>query len=320
MTVLYRTALRVGAAVLTLAVVITVVFFALHLLRGGYATVYLGPTATPDQVDALNHQYGLDAPLLVQLGRWVGGLTRGDIGFSLVSGQPISTVLALRLPVTVELAVLALLLVLLVGIPLGTFLGTSSTTRRTADGFRAASALAVSLPDFVVGSVLVYLLTRFLPTSVQIGSYTALASDPARNLQQMIFPALTLSLFPTAVLVRTLRDSVRSVMAEPHVQAAVLRGETRREVITRHVLRNASLPALAVTTVSFGYLLGGAVIVETVFGLPGLGQALVDSINLRDYGVVQACVLFGAAAFIGVSVITESLTPLIDPRLRVQAH
>lgn len=308
---------RILLAVTTLAVVSVVVFLALHLLKGGYANIFLGPTATQAQVDALNHQYGLDAPVLTQLSRWLSNLVHGDFGTSLVSGQPVSSMLALRLPVTAELAVYASLLAAIVGVPIGVLIGTIGRKSRSAAGLRAASALSVSVPDFVVGSVLVYLLTRFAPTYLSVGSYTALTADPGVNLRQMFFPAMTLALFPAAVLARTLRDSVHSVLAEPFIRAAALRGEDRRQIIRRHVLRNSSLPALTVSAVSFGYLFGGAVIVENVFALPGMGQELIDSINARDYPVVQACIVVGAGAFIAINLISESVYGLIDPRLRV---
>jgi peptide/nickel transport system permease protein len=313
-----RTLTRLLLAVTTLVVVTITVFLALHLLKGGYANIYLGTTATQDQVAALNHQYGLDAPLMVQLWRWLLYAVRGDFGTSLVSGQPVSSVLALRLPVTAELALYASALAVIVGLPVGVLIGTAGRLRKSATGLRAASALSVSLPDFVVGSVLVYLLTRFAPSYLSVGSYIPFTANPAVNLRQMFFPAATLALFPAAILVRTLRDSIQSVMAEPYIHAAALRGEDRRQIVRRHILRNSSLPALTVSAVNFGYLLGGAVIVENVFGLPGMGQELINSINARDYAVVQAGIVVGAGAFIAINMVSDSIYGLIDPRLRVR--
>jgi peptide/nickel transport system permease protein len=311
-----RSLVRILLALVTLAVVAIVVFLALHLLKGGFADIYLGPTATPAEVAALNSKYGLDAPIAVQTWRWLADLAQGNFGTSLVSGQPVSSVLALRLPVTAELAVYAIVITVVLGLPVGVLIGIAGRQRGTTAALRAATALSVSLPDFVVGSVLVYLLTRFAPAFLSIGNYTALSADPAVNLRQMFFPAVTLALFPTSILSRTLRDSIRSVMAEPYIRSAALRGEGRWQIVARHVLRNASLPALTVSTVNFGYLFGGAVIVENVFGLPGIGQGLITAINERDYAVVQACVIVGAGAFIAINMISESFYGLIDPRVR----
>ncbi len=313
-----RIAIRLLTGLSTLTVVAVGVFLALHLLKGGFANLYLGPTATPESIAALNRQYGFDAPVLVQLWRWVRSMAQGDFGISLVSGESVSSLLADRLPVTAELAVYASVLAIVIGFPVGVLVGTVGRRRRSATGLRAASALSVSLPDFVVGAVIVYTLSRVAPSLLSIGSHTSLVSDTAGNLRQFFFPALTLALFPAAILVRTLRDSVQSTLAEPYVRAALIRGESRRQIIRRHVLRNSSLPALTVSTVNFGYLFGGAVIVENIFGLPGMGQELVNAINQRDYAVVQVGVLVGAAAFISINILSDWMYTLVDPRLRLQ--
>lgn len=313
-----RILIRLFTGVATLLAVGVLVFLALHLLAGGYANLYLGPTATHAQVLALNQKYGFNAPVLLQLWRWLTHAGEGHFGTSLVSGQSVGTMLSLRLPVTVELAVYASLLSVLLGVPVGIYIGTRQRRKWSTTALRGVSALSISVPDFVFGSVVLYLLSRYAPDLTSIGSYTTLGADPGLNLEQMFFPALTLALFPAAILVRTLRDSVQSVLVEPYVAAAIQRGETRGEIIRRHVLRNASLPALTVSAVNFGYLLGGAVIVENIFGLPGMGQELVSAINARDYAVVQSFVVIGAAAFIAINILSDWIYTLVDPRLRAE--
>jgi len=304
----------------TLAVVAVIVFLTMHGLAGSFAQIYLGPTATPSSVHALEVHYGLTASVWTQLGRWLIGIVHLHFGVSLVSGQAVGTILGKRLGVTIELALLATAVAVAGGVPIGCAVGMAeTTTRRREDVLRGFSAMSVSVPDFVIGSGIVYLISRFPALGFRVGSYTPVSEDPLRNLRDVILPVITLAVFPAALIVRTLRDSVRTVKSEQYVVAAMVRGETTAQIVRRHILRNALLPTITVIATSFGYLLGGAVIVETVFDLPGMGQELISAISNRDYNVVQAEVVIGAGAFIAVNMLSEWLYSVVDPRLRRRA-
>ncbi len=297
--------------------VTVLVFGALHLVPGSYADLMLGQFATPAARARLDAAYGLDQPLPVQYLHWLQHAATGDLGASFRSGEPVVRQLGRRLPVTAELAVLSLALSVLVGIPLALVAG--MTRGRLARGAsRLMGAVAMSVPDFVLGSLLVYLFSRYA-LGLPIGGYVAFGEDPAQNLRAMLLPALTLSVFGIAIVVRTGRDAVAGVLSSPHVAAAVARGERTGHIVRHHVLRNAAIPVLTVLAVSFGYLLGGAVIVENLFSLPGIGQAVLNAINARDYVMVQGVVLVAASVFIAINMLADVAYGAIDPRVRLGA-
>jgi peptide/nickel transport system permease protein len=311
--------LRYGArhivtGAITLLVVTVVVFVAIHLVPGDYADIVLGQFATPAARARLATEYGLDDPLPVQYVQWLQHAVTGDLGHSMSTGEPIMGHLQRRLPVTGELALLALAFTLLLGLPLAILaaLARSAPSRAIS---RLAGAVAMSVPDFVLGSVVLYLFSRYA-LGLRAGGYVAFGDDPVGNLRTMLLPALTLGVFGLAMVVRTGRDAVNAVLSAPHVTAAIARGETLPYVVRHHVLRNAAIPVVTVVAVYVGYLMGGAVIVENLFSLPGLGQAVLSGVNGRDYAIVQGVVLVGAAAFIAINTIADLSYGLIDPRVR----
>ncbi len=308
---------RLLAGSVTLLVVSVLVFGAMHLVPGSYADIVLGPFSSPESRAALTAEFGLDAPVPVQYVEWLRQVLAGDLGASLGTGAPVGEQLVRRLPVTAELAVLALGCTVLVGVPLGLLAGLSRR-RAGRELSRLVGSSTMSTPDFVLGSLLVYLFSRYA-LGLPVGGYVPFAEDPAANLRSMALPALTLSVFGVALVVRTGRDAVAAVVSAPHVAAAVARGEPGWHVIRHHVLRNASIPVLTVVATYLGYLMGGAVIVENLFSLPGLGQAVLGAINTRDYAVVQGMVLVAAAAFIAINLIADFAYGLLDPRIRT-AH
>lgn len=308
---------RLVAGLGTLFVVCGLVFGAVHLVPGSYAEIVLGPFSSPVARAALTREFGLDRPLVVQFAEWLRHVLTGDLGTSLGSGESVSGQLARRLPVTAEVAVLSLVPVAVVGLPLALVSGLAQG--RTARGVsRLAGSLAMSTPEFVLGSLLVYLFSRYslgLPVG---GGYVSPADDIGQNLAAMVLPALTLSVFGIALVVRTGRDAVGRVVSLPHVTAALARGEGMGHVVRRHVLRNASIPVVTVVATFTGYLMGGAVIVENLFSLPGLGQAVLTAINGRDYAVVQGTVLVAAAVFITINLLADFTYGLLDPRIRAE--
>ncbi len=305
---------RLFVGLVTLLVVSVLVFGAVHLVPGSYADIVLGPFSSPEARAVLTAEFGLDRPLPVQYIEWLRHVLVGDLGASLGTGAPVTEQLLRRLPVTAELTVLSLLVTVVVGLPLA--LAAGLARGRFGRGVsRLVGSSAMSTPDFVLGSLLVFLFSRYA-LGLPVGGYVPFAEDPVANLRSMVLPALTLSVFGVALVVRTGRDAVAGVFSSPHVAAAVARGESLRHVVRHHVLRNASIPVLTVLATYVGYLMGGAVIVENLFSLPGLGQAVLSAINGRDYAVVQGMVLVAAAAFIAINLLADFAYGLLDPRVR----
>ncbi|MGX2992750.1 ABC transporter permease [Streptomyces sp. JNUCC 64] len=303
---------RLGVAALTLAGVSVLIFAAVRAMPGRYSDLVLGPLASRAEKDAAAERYGLDGSLPEQYAHWLFNAVRGDFGTSMASQTPVASEFAERLPATVTLAVLALTITVLVGIPLGVLTGI-----RGAGGGRAGrllGSLGLSLPEFVLGSLVVFVFTRY-GLGLTVGAYVPWAQDPVRSVLSLVLPAAVLAVFGTAAVARTTRDAVLGVLVEPHIAAALARGESAAHIVRHHVLRNASIPVLTLLATLTAYLLGGAVIVERLFTTPGLGSFLVDGLDRRDYAVVQAGVLLAATVFIVVNVLVDIVSGLVDPRI-----
>ncbi|TYB58030.1 ABC transporter permease [Nonomuraea sp. PA05] len=309
---------RALSSAATLLGVSVLIFAAVRLMPGGFAETVLGPFATAEQKAELAARYGLDQPVFMQYGHWLGAVAGGDFGVSMISRQPVGAELLARLPVTAELTVLAVAASVLLGVPLGVL----TAVRARPDGGGAAgrllSGLGVSVPEFVLGSLVVFVFSRYA-LGLEVGSWTPLTQDPAANLATMILPAAVLSVFSISVTARTTRDAVMGVLVEPYVTAAVGRGESPWFIVRHHILRNAATPVVTLIGTTTAYLLGGALIVEHVFNLPGVGSYIVQAVGRRDYAVVQAGVLLAAGVFIVMNVLIDLLVGVIDPRLGVMA-
>lgn len=305
---------RLGTGVGTLLVVTVVVFAAMRLVPGSYADVVLPLEASPELRASLEAEYGLDRPLPEQYLKWLRNVASGNFGASLGQAAPISDLLVRRVPVTVELALLSLLLTMVVGLPLALLAG-MARRRLSREGSRLGGAVAMSTPAFVTGSLFLYLFSRYA-LGLGVGEYVPFTENPVENLRVMLLPALTLSIFGVALVVRIGRDAVAGVLSEPHVTAALARGESMLHIVRHHVLRNATIPVLTVLAIFVGELMGGAVIVESLFTLPGLGRTALEAIQTRDYPVVQSVVLLAAAAFIAINMLADVAYGLIDPRVR----
>lgn len=308
---------RVANALLTLLGVALLVFVALRLIPGGYAEVLLGPFATPEARALVAERYGLDEPVALQFGHWLWALLQGDFGVSMVTRQPVVTEFIRRAPVTLELAVLTLLMALAAGLPLGVWSALSAQGRggAWARGLgRVVGAVGASVPEFVLGSALIYVFSRW-QLGLRVGGFVPFGDDPWGNLKSVLLPTASLSLFGMALVLRTTRDAVLRVLTEGHILAAVGRGETPWHIVRHHVLRNAAIPVVTVTATYFGFLLGGAVIAEVLFSMPGVGYYAYSALEGRDYAVVQAGVLLAAATFIALNTLADLACVLIDPRL-----
>ncbi|GAB3564914.1 ABC transporter permease [Amycolatopsis endophytica] len=303
---------RVFSAAVTLFLIAVLIFAASRLMPGSFADVVLGPFATPAEKAEVAAKYGLDSSLPVQFWLWLTTALTGDFGISMISGEPVTTEFGLRLPVTAELTLLGVGAAVLIGIPLGVWTAVRSGGGGGAAG-RLAGGFGVSVPEFVLGSIVVFLFSRYA-LGLTVGGYVPFGRDPGGNLRAMVLPAAVLSVFVIAATARTTRDAVLNVLVEPHITAAVARGESPGSIVVRHVLRNASIPVLTVLTTVTAYLLGGAVIIEYLFNLPGVGSYVVQAVGRRDYAVVQAGVLLAAFVFIVLNVLTDAVAGVLDPR------
>jgi peptide/nickel transport system permease protein len=309
---------RIGKALLTVIGVAIVVFLVLRVLPGNQITASLGVSAgllTKAQMASLEHFYGIGKPLPQQFWQWADGLLHGQLGVSVQNGRSVSSLLAGALPVTIELAILAMIIGLLLGVGAGV-LGAAAPNRAQDRSAQLLGLFGLGVPSFVIGSGLVAVLAAVFHYFPSSQGYAGFFTDPGLNIQQMIWPALTLGLGVGAAIMRTTRGAMLDVAQQNFVRAARGRGLAGWAVLLRHVLRNALIPVMTMSGIQFGYLLGGTVIVEQIFVLPGLGRLLLTSVNERDYAVAQGATLVFAVGFILVNLITDALYAVVDPRVR----
>jgi peptide/nickel transport system permease protein len=295
------------------------VFFAIRLVPGDAIIAMLGTEAgllTDAQRASLAAYFGLDQPVVIQYGRWLAGLFEGNLGISTTYGKPVLEVIIARFPLTIELALLSMVIALAVGVPAGVFAATRNN--RPSDlVVRLFAMLGQSTPSFVVGLVLIYLLSVNFHVLPAMGSFAPLLQDPLGNLAQMILPSITLGLAFAAAVTRISRSAMLDVLSDDYVRTARSKGASQRDVVWRHALPNALIPVVTLSGVEFGYLLGGAVIVEQIYALPGLGRLTLDAISQRDYALVQGAVLFIAFNFLVVNLLVDLAYAALDPRIRL---
>ena len=296
---------RIFSAVLVTLAVTVVVFLLIHLIPGDPVDVMLGETATVADRQLMRASLGLDQPLPTQLVNYLGGLLQLDFGQSLHSRQPISSLLAERIPSTVQLTLAALLAALLIAIPAGILAAVYKG--QLLDRLSMLLALGgLSIPNFLLGPLLVLFFSLWL------GWLPVSGNESPRHL---LLPALTLGLSMAAILARMIRSSLLETLGEDYVRTAWAKGVHPVDIIWKHAMRNAWLPVTTVIGAQLGALLGGAVVTETVFDWPGLGTLMIDSIQKRDYPVVQACVLVISVAYVLVNSVTDIFYSLLDPRI-----
>ncbi len=295
------------------------VFFAIRLVPGDAITAMLGTEAgllTPAQRASLASYFGIDQPIVTQYGHWVLGLLQGNFGISTTYGKPVLPVILARFPLTLELALFSMVIALAVGVPAGVFAATHN--ERPSDlVVRLVAMLGQSTPSFVIGLVFIYVLSVYFHILPAMGSFTSLFSDPLGNLGQMILPAITLGFAFAASVTRVSRSAMLDVLGDDYVRTARSKGAPARSVVWHHALPNALIPVVTLSGVEFGYLLGGAVIVEQIFALPGLGRLTLDAISQRDYALVEGAVLFIAFNFMVVNLLVDLAYAALDPRIRL---
>lgn len=290
-----------------------IVFALLHASPGDPVLIYAGEERDPVALEALRKQYGLDQPLPVQYVSWITHAAQGDFGRSLRTRQPVLEAIVERIPKTLELGVAALLVSVTIALVVGTLsaLKRNSPLDLLATGFTIAG---VSLPNFYLAIILILvfaLLFRVFPP----GGYTDFAEDPLANLRRLVLPAITLATASTAVNLRQVRSSLLDVLGQDYMRTARAKGLTEQVVVFRHAMKNALIPVVTIFGLQVGAIIEGAIITETIFFWPGIGRLVVDSINGRDYPVVQAIVLLSALSFMFANLFVDILYAWLDPRI-----
>ncbi len=295
-----------------------IVFALIALIPGDPARIMLGEEASNEALEALRRDMGLDRPLHVRYLVWLSHLAQGDLGRSVRDRRPVLDTLLLKLPVTVELAVTSLLVAWLIAIPAGVL---AAWKQRTAVDYAATTvALAgISIPNFWLGIMMIYLLAvnlRLLPPSGYVEPWI----DPIRNLKLMVMPSIVLGTALAALVMRLLRSSMLEVLGTDYVRTARAKGLGDVVVLIRHAMKNAMIPVVTVMGLQLSGLLGGAVITETIFAVPGLGRLTIESILTRDYPMVQGVVLFAALAVVATNLAVDLTYAVLDPRIRLGAR
>ena len=309
-------ALRRLAALVPLLLGISMLTFgAMHLMPGDMATMLVGPDGVqdPEVLANIRREYGLDQPVAIQYLRWLGKSLQGDFGDSLRLGVPVGAEIARRLPLTAELAVLALAFGLLIGVPLGTLAATKRGWGWLAQTFTIAG---VAVPNYLVATLLILIGGRYLPWIPAL-QYVSLAEDPGRHLLGLIYPVIALGLSFAAVITENTRAAMRESLNQEYVRVARAKGLRERMVLARHVLRNGLIPIVTVTGLQAGQLLGGTIITETIFALPGLGRLALSAVQLRDYPLMQGIVLTIATLVLLVNLGADLVYGAVDPRVRM---
>ncbi len=326
--------MRRGATVVPVLLGVSLLVFAfIHLIPGDPALTMLGERATPEKVGEVRARLGLDRPLWEQYGRYMSRVLHGDLGVSIVRGDPVAADLLRRFPATVELTAAAILLALAVGVPVG--IVSAAWRNSVIDGLSRVGALAgVSMPIFWLGLVLAWVFgvqLGLLPTGFRLDTETAFT--PWSNfvlldavlqrrwdvlgsaLRHLVLPAVTLGTIPLAVVARMTRASLLEELTRDYVRTARAKGLAGPVVVVRHALRNALLPVLTVIGLQVGHLLAGAILTETIFSWPGIGRWVYESIESRDYAIVQGATLFIAVIVVVVNLVTDLLYAVADPRV-----
>jgi len=295
------------------------VFTIMHLIPGSFVDVLIGigTDVSDEQIARIERAYGLDKPLPVQYLFWLGNVLRGNLGNSLRTGEPVLAGIVSRLPVTLEVTTLAVSMALLFAIPAGVV----SAVRQNAISDLVARLLALtglSIPNFLLGTLLILFVSLYLPVFPTTG-YVPLSEGLGANLRSVFLPALCLASAMTASVMRTTRSSLLEELRQDYIKVARGKGLAERTVILCHALPNALIPVVTVVGIRIGYLLGGTVIIEQLFSLPGVGRLAFNAIEQRDYPLVQGTILFIAFTFVLVNMLTDLVYSLLDPRIRREA-
>jgi peptide/nickel transport system permease protein len=307
---------RIIILVVTLLLVSVAIFVVLTVLPGDPAQIILGIHAAPETLKELRHQLGLDQPALVRYLGYLGDLARGDLGQSITYGVPIRSLILSRLHVTIPLALLSMMLAVLISIPMGTY--SALHRNRPGDyGLMVFSQIGLAVPAFWAGILLILLFAvnlHWFPS----GGFQSWGENPVRALKSLLLPSLSLGLVRAAVLTRMTRSSMLEVLGEDYIRTARSKGLPERIVVYKHAFRNAIIPVITILGLQAGDLLAGAIIIENVFYLPGIGRLVFEAIGQRDLPVIQGGVLFIAMMIVVINFVMDIVYKYLDPRIRYE--
>ena len=301
----------------TLLGVSVIVFLAIRMVPGDTIIAMLGTDAgllTDTQRDALRAYFGLDKPLLDQYFFWIGEVLNGNFGISVRHGRPVIEIILERFPLTLELAILSLIIALSFGIPVGIMSSVWREKKIDIIG-RLLALLGQAVPNFLLGLLILYFLSVYFEIMPNSGNYSDLWINPLENFRQMFLPAITLGFSFAASVMRTTRSSMLEVFGEDYIRTARSKGVSEFNIIFRHALRNALIPVVTLSGVELGYLLGGTLIVEEVYALPGLGRLILNAITQRDYALVQGVTLFIAFNFLILGLLADFIYTVLNRRI-----
>jgi ABC-type dipeptide/oligopeptide/nickel transport system permease component len=303
---------RIFLIIPTLWAVVTVVFFLIRIVPGGPALAALGAYASEEQIRALEHQMGLDRPLMVQYGTYLADLCRGDLGKSLITQRPVINEITQALPYTIDLTVAGMVLGILIGVPIGIF--TALKRNRLPDYLgRIFSLTGISMPEFYLGILLMYVFSVKLNLFPVIGGGDL--NDWGSRIYHLVLPSFTLGIIMTSFISRMTRSSMLNVIGEDYVRTARAKGVNEKMVVYKHALRNALIPTTTVIGLYAGILMGGSVLTEIVYSRPGLGKMMVFAVKDRDYMTLQTVIIIFSGAVFLLNLLTDILYSLIDPRI-----
>lgn len=306
---------RMFSLIPVLFVVSIVIFMMIHLTPGDPASVILGEEATEEQIAALRKELGLDLPIYQQYLRWLVGVLQGDLGDSYILNEPVTHAIYSHLQPTLSLSILAQAIALIIAIPLG-ILAARRRGSLTDQSIMSASLLGMSIPSFLLGlflALLVGVQLGWLP----VAGYRPLSDGLWNHLKYLILPALSLGVIQSVLITRITRSSMLEVLNANYIKTARSKGVKERHVVYRHALRNAFLPILTVIGQVFAGLVAGAVVTETIFNIPGIGQLIINSVERRDYPIIQGVVLFVTLIYVAINLLIDLLYGMIDPRVRL---
>jgi peptide/nickel transport system permease protein len=296
-----------------LLLVSIILFAIINMLPGDAAMAVMGESVNKEDLARTRSELGLDKPIYVRYADWLGKVVHGDLGRAIKSRQPVKEIIAQRLPVTVELTLLAMLISTLIAVPAGIFAALRrNSSWDVANG--VVSMIGIAMPPFWMGILLILLFSVWLGWLPSSG-YVSFFKNPAKNLQHLAMPAFTIGFAFAATIMRQTRSSMLEVLGEEYIVTARAKGLRERVVIWKHALRNALIPVVTVISMQMGRLIGGAVVTETVFALPGVGREMVDSIIARDYPVVMALILITALCVVLTNTLVDIIYVVIDPRI-----
>ena len=307
---------RVLAVVPVMLVVATVAFVLIHLAPGDPASVIAGPYATQEDIAKLGHQLGLDQPLPIQLVRWYGRLLRGDLGDSIFLRRPVVEAVLERLEPTLLLTTWATLIAVLIGVPAG-IVSARYHDSALDQSFMGLALVGLAVPNFLLGLLMILVFgvwLRWLP----VAGYVPLDGGVWLNARSLLMPSVSLGLVQSALIARITRSSMLDVLREQYILACRAKGLDEGVVVYKHALKNAIIPTLTVIGITFAILVGGAVVIETVFNIPGLGRLIISAVLRRDYPVIQGVVLVIAVTYTLINLVVDLVYLTLDPRIRYQ--